>query len=116
GSSGHYVESAWTTSSSSMSSISDRYSPSLSSTTTWRGRTEAWASRRRCQCCARSRDQCDHGRCSAVYITCTSEQPDPQRTSAPGMLRRSAGRSGTGGAESLLLRLALGRRCGEEAP
>src|SRR5919206_1592375 len=32
------------------------------------------------------------------------------------MLRRSAGRSGTGGAESLLLRLALGRRCGEEAP
>jgi hypothetical protein len=29
---------------------------------------------------------------------------------------RSAGRSGTGGAWSLLLRLALGRRCGEEAP
>src|SRR4051812_6700343 len=43
-------------------------------------------------------------------------QPDHRRTSAPGMLRRSAGRSGTGAAESLLLRLALGRRCGEEAP
>ena len=32
------------------------------------------------------------------------------------MLWRSAGRSGTGGAESLLLRLALRRRCREEAP
>src|SRR5438477_3394831 len=88
--SGHYAENVWTISSSSMSSISERYSPSLSSTTTWRGRTGHCASRRRCQCCARSRDQCDHGRCSAVYITCTSEQPDHQRTSAPLQVTRCA--------------------------
>src|ERR687886_1773561 len=35
---------------------------------------------------------------------------------ALGILRRSARRSGTGGAESLLLPLALGRRCRDEAP
>src|SRR5438477_7654659 len=64
----------------------------------------------------RLRAQYAHGQLSVVCITCTSEQPDRRRSSAPGMLRRSAGRSGTGGAESLLLRLALGRRCGEEAP
>ena len=61
----------------SMSSTSGQYSPSLSSTTTARDPTGHCVSRRRCRRCARWRGQCDHGQCSVVCITCTSEQPDP---------------------------------------
>src|SRR5207253_1012411 len=74
--------------SSSTSSTSGRYSPSLSSTTTWQGRTGHCASGRLCRCCARSRGQCNHGQCSAVCITCTSEQPDHQRSCAPSQVPR----------------------------
>src|ERR671939_792897 len=45
-----------------------------------------------------------------------SELPERGRGFALGILRRSARRSGTGGAESLLLPLARGRRCWEKAP
>ena len=51
-----------------------------------------------------------------------SPRPDPaaaaaqaRRSSAPGILAESAGRSGTRGAASRLLPVALRRRCEEEA-
>src|SRR4051812_26931852 len=49
-------------------------------------------------------------------ITSTNAQLEHGGPFAVGILRGSAGRSGTGGAESLLLPLALGRRCREKAP